>query len=158
MEKKTTKCGECYSEHPRVTPLLGARECLERHRQYICGTCGRIVCIDLGGERRARCFMPFKTREIALLYVKCAEIISGKACGIYKLTYKRGDERYRIFESGEILDAFLKKNREVTCENKKPVYKTGLYTPVREDQVRYLSPREVDIYLRERNQLGIREK
>ena len=40
------ECKECYSDKNRITPLLGARECLENHLQYVCGTCGRCICID----------------------------------------------------------------------------------------------------------------
>jgi hypothetical protein len=90
MENKI--CPECYSDNPRITPLNGAKKCLENHRQYICSTCGRIVCIDLGGERKARCFFPFKTKETAILYLKCAEIITNSCCGIYELIYKGGIE------------------------------------------------------------------
>ena len=39
-------CIECYSDNNRITPLLNPRECLENHTQYICGTCGRCVCIE----------------------------------------------------------------------------------------------------------------
>lgn len=39
-------CKECYSDKNRITPLLNARECLENHLQYVCGTCGRYICID----------------------------------------------------------------------------------------------------------------
>jgi hypothetical protein len=74
MNEVKMKCKECYSENSRITPLNGAEECLTKHRQYICSKCGRIVCIDLDGERKARCFFPFKTKDIALLYLKCAEI------------------------------------------------------------------------------------
>jgi len=40
------ECKECYSSKNRVTPLLEARKCLENHLQYVCGTCGRCICID----------------------------------------------------------------------------------------------------------------
>ncbi|MGC8770678.1 MAG: hypothetical protein ACP5Q5_05455 [Brevinematia bacterium] len=85
------RCKECYSELPRVTPLKGAEDCLKRHRQYVCSTCGRIICIDLAGEKRARCFMPFGALETAILYLKAAEILTQGLCGIYELIYKRGD-------------------------------------------------------------------
>ncbi len=39
-------CKECYSEENRITPLLNPQDCLENHEQYICGTCGRCICID----------------------------------------------------------------------------------------------------------------
>ena len=39
-------CEECYSNEKRITPLLNLLDCLEKHTQYICGTCGRSICID----------------------------------------------------------------------------------------------------------------
>ena len=44
-------CQECYSRENRVTPLLNPLECLENHRQYICGTCGRCICIEADPKR-----------------------------------------------------------------------------------------------------------
>ncbi len=150
------RCLECYSENPRITPLNGARECLEKHRQYICSKCGRIVCIDLGGERKARCFFPFKSEEIAMLYLKCAEIITNSCCGIYELIYKRGDKRYKIFESENELNTFIAKNKNIQCENKNPVYKNEKFVKVSSKQIRYLAKEEVEKYLSEREQLGIK--
>lgn len=39
-------CIECYSDNNRIIPLLHPRECLENHTQYICGACGRCICIE----------------------------------------------------------------------------------------------------------------
>lgn len=39
-------CEECYSEKNRITPLLNPLDCLKKHTQYICGTCGRCICIE----------------------------------------------------------------------------------------------------------------
>ncbi|MDR2886919.1 MAG: hypothetical protein LBV26_02785 [Bacteroidales bacterium] len=144
------KCKECYSENQRITPLNGARKCLENHRQYICATCGRTVCIDLGGERKARCFFPFSTKEMAVLYLKCAEIITGSGCGIYELIYTRGDRRYKIFASENELCRFLEKNRDIRCENRTPVYKTEEITKISPEQIRYLTKEEVEKYLSEK--------
>lgn len=130
--KSSNFCKECYSENPRITPLNGARECLENHKQYICSKCGRIVCIDLGGERKARCFFPFKTKEIALLYLKCAEIITNSRCGIYEL------------------NKFLEKHKDIKCENKTPVYINEKFAKISPEQVRYLTKDEVEKYLLER--------
>ncbi len=151
------KCKECYSENPRITPLNGARNCLENHRQYICSKCGRMTCIDLGGERKARCFFPFATKETAILYLKCAEIITKSCCGIYELIYKRGDKRYKIFETENELDQFLAKNKDIKCENKIPVYKSKKMIPVSSEQIRYLTKEEVDHYLSKRMKLKIKE-
>lgn len=132
--KSSNFCKECYSENPRITPLNGARECLENHKQYICSKCGRIVCIDLGGERKARCFFPFKTKEIALLYLKCAEIITNSRCGIYEL------------------NKFLEKHKDIKCENKTPVYINEKFAKISPEQVRYLTKDEVEKYLLERKE------
>ena len=48
---KKDMCRECYVNESRITPLLGARECLENHTQYICGTCGRCICIQRDEKR-----------------------------------------------------------------------------------------------------------
>jgi len=143
-------CKECYSDNPRITPLKDADDCLRRHRQYICASCGRIVCIDLSGEKRARCFMPFSSLEIAMLYLKPAEIIAQNLCGIYELIYKRGDTRFRIFRTNDELSAFLKRNRDIRCVNEQPVYISDKYLPVRKEQIRYLTEAEVTEYLQER--------
>ena len=143
------RCKECYSEFPRITPLKGAEDCLKRHRQYVCSTCGRIVCIDLAGEKRARCFMPFSSLETALLYLKPAEIINQGLCGIYELTYKRGDKRYRIFRNVEDLDKFLKSNPDVRCEQKEPIYISEKYIPINNSQIKYLTETEIKKYLDE---------
>ncbi|MCX8054987.1 MAG: hypothetical protein N3A67_04905 [Ignavibacteria bacterium] len=129
--------------------MKGAEDCLKRHRQYVCSTCGRIVCIDLAGERRARCFMPFGSLEIAMLYLKAAEILTQGLCGIYELTYKRGDKRYRIFRNIEELNKFLKTNPEVKCEKKEPVYISEKYVPVNDSQIKYLNESEIKTYLDE---------
>lgn len=39
-------CEEGYSDENRITPLLNPLDCLENHTQYICGTCGRCICIE----------------------------------------------------------------------------------------------------------------
>jgi hypothetical protein len=150
--KKT--CTECYSEHPRITPLNGAKECLENHKQYICSKCGRIVCIDLGGERKARCFFPFKTKEMAILYLKCAEIITNSCCSIYELTDKKGVKRYKIFVTETELNNYLKKNKDKKC-NKPAVYIGKEYKPVLEEQVRYLTKTEIKKSMSEREKMEV---
>ena len=154
--KYIMQCKECYSENPRITPLNGAWECLENHRQYVCSKCGRIVCIDSGGERKARCFFPFSTREMAILYLKCAEILTNSCCGVYELIYKRGDKRYKIFETETELEQFLKKNKEIRCENKTPVYRNRKFTKVLPEQIKHLTKDEIEKYLTERKELGIK--
>ena len=65
------ECKECYSDKNRITPLLGARECLENHLQYVCGTCGRCICIDKDKIRGLqRWNFPFKSLDIAKEFTK----------------------------------------------------------------------------------------
>ena len=44
-------CIECYIDENRITPLLNPIECLQNHTQYICGTCGRCICIEHDPKR-----------------------------------------------------------------------------------------------------------
>ena len=55
-----TPCPECYSDRPRITPLLNLRPCLERHKQYVCGTCGRCICIAKDPARAAALAVPLQ--------------------------------------------------------------------------------------------------
>ena len=67
-------CEECYATESRITPLLNPTDCLEHHTQYICGTCGRCICIDRDPKRSLqRWNFPFKSLEIAKLYVRTAD-------------------------------------------------------------------------------------
>lgn len=150
------KCEECYSDNPRITPLRGAEDCLRNHLQYVCSTCGRVICIGPQGAKKARCLMPFGSLEQAKLYLKAAEIMNESLCGIYELIYSRGDTRYRIFKSVDELKEQLKKNRNIRCENFTPVYVSEKYVPVPEDRIRRLTEKEVQKYLSERKMLGIK--
>ena len=152
----TMVCIECYSENPRITPVLGAEDCLKNHLQYICSTCGRVICIGPKGAKKARCLMPFGSIETAKLYLKAAETMLGGLCGIYELIYPNGAKRYRIFETQDKLKASLKKNGHIRCENFKPVYISDHYVPVADSQIRRLSEAEVQKYLEERQRLGIK--
>ena len=67
-------CVECYVDENRKTPLLNPLDCLENHTQYICGTCGRCICIEHDPHRGLqRCNFPFKSLEIAKLYLRTAD-------------------------------------------------------------------------------------
>ena len=149
------ECKECYSDNLRITPLRGAEECLRNHLQYICFTCGRVICIGPKGAKKARCLMPFGSLEQAQLYLKAAETMLEDICGIYELIYKRGENRYRVFKDVEELKKFLKSSTIVRCEKYEPVYISKKYTPVSNNQIRHLNAKEVQKYLEERKKLGI---
>ena len=77
-------CMECYVDESRITPLLNPLDCLENHTQYICGTCGRCICIEHDPNRGLqRWNFPFKSLEIAKLYLRTADYSMKKPCGIY---------------------------------------------------------------------------
>ena len=80
------ECEECYSINNRSTPILNPRDCLENHLQYICGTCGRCICVnrtEKSGLQRWN--FPFKTLETAKLYLRSADICAETNCGIYEI-------------------------------------------------------------------------
>lgn len=144
-------CKECYVDKNRITPLLNPIECLKNHVQYICGTCGRCICIDHDPVRDLqRWNFPFKSLEIAKLYLRTADYTMKKSCGIYEIKSENGRFSYKIFEDGESLKTYLKRNEEKTCETMKPVFIVDEYREYKNTQVRKLTPDEVDRYMSER--------
>ena len=144
-------CKECYVDQNRVTPLLNPVECLENHTQYICGTCGRCICIEYDPNRGLqRWNFPFKSLEIAKLYLRTADYTEKKACGIYELKSENGRISYKIFASNEDLKLYLKKNKGKTCEKMASVFSVEEYQEFPNTQVRKLTAEEVEIYMKER--------
>ena len=144
-------CKECYVDQTRVTPLLNPVECLENHTQYICGTCGRCICIEYDPNRGLqRWNFPFKSLEIAKLYLRTADYTEKKPCGIYELKSENGRISYKIFASNEDLKLYLKKNKGKTCEKMASVFSVEEYQEFPNTQVRKLTAEEVEIYMKER--------
>lgn len=144
-------CKECYVDQNRITPLLNPIECLKNHVQYICGTCGRCICIDHDPVRDLqRWNFPFKSLEIAKLYLRTADYTMKKSCGIYEIKSENGRFSYKIFEDEESLKTYLKRNRGKTCKTMKPVFIVEEYQEYENTQVRKLTPDEVDRYISER--------
>lgn len=105
-------CEECYSDKNRITPLLNPLDCLKNHTQYVCGTCGRCICIEHDSKRGVqRWNFPFKSLEIAKLYLRTADYTMKKACGIYEIQSESGRISYKIFADSEELQLYLKKNK-----------------------------------------------
>ncbi|MBE6023907.1 MAG: hypothetical protein E7231_11880 [Cellulosilyticum sp.] len=146
-------CEECYSDEARVTPLLEPEKCLRNHTQYICSTCGRCICIESDKKRGIRRWnFPFKSAEVAKLYLRAAEVSVETCCGIYEIKNERGRKAYKIFESVEALNIYLAKNKDKKCETMQPIYESEQYRQVKSAQVRKLTDLEVRNYLKE--QLG----
>ncbi|WBB38678.1 hypothetical protein NM217_00815 [Parvimonas micra] len=144
-------CKECYVNQSRMTPLLNPIDCLENHTQYICGTCGRCICIEHDKKRGLqRWNFPFKSLEIAKLYLRTADYTTKKPCGIYEILSENGRLSYKIFEDGESLKTYLKRNKGKTCESLKPVFIVEEYQEYENTEVRKLTPEEVERYMSER--------
>lgn len=144
-------CKECYVDQNRVTPLLNPVECLENHTQYICGTCGRCICIEYDPNRGLqRWNFPFKSLEIAKLYLRTADYSEKKPCDIYELKSENGRISYKIFASNEDLKLYLKKNKGKTCEKMVSVFSVEKYQEFPNTQVRKLTAEEVETYMKER--------
>lgn len=144
-------CKECYVNQNRVTPLLNPLECLENHTQYICGTCGRCICIEYDPNRGLqRWNFPFKSLEIAKLYLRTADYTEKKPCGIYELKSENGRISYKIFASNEDLKIYLKKNKGKTCEKMASIFSVEEYQEFSNTQVKKMTSEEVETYMKER--------
>lgn len=144
-------CKECYVDQNRITPLLNPLDCLTNHTQYICGTCGRCICIEHDSSRGLqRWNFPFKSLEIAKLYLRTADYTEKKSCGIYELKSEKGRFSYKIFVSNKDLKLYLKKNKGKTCEKMASVFSVEEYQEFPNTQVRKLTAEEVETYMKER--------
>ena len=144
-------CIECYVNENRITPLLNPLECLKNHTQYICGTCGRCICIEHDSKRKLqRWNFPFKSLEIAKLYLRTADYTVKKCCGIYEIENSNGRKSYKIFADNEELKLFLKKNKDKICKQMVPIFSALEYKEYSKTEVRKLTSEEVEKYMKER--------
>ena len=144
-------CIECYSDNNRITPLLNPLDCLKNHTQYICGTCGRCICIENDPKHGLqRWNFPFKSLEIAKLYLRTADYTMKKSCGIYKIKSEKGRASYKIFPDVKDLELYLKNNKEKVCETIKPAFMIEEYKEYEATEVRKLNSDEIEKYMSER--------
>jgi hypothetical protein len=143
-------CPECYSSEPRVTPILDPENCLMNHEQYICSTCGRCICAEADSQNKYRIKYPFKSLEIAKLYLRAAEAIYQGPCEIYEVEYSNGRTLYKIFQNRDDMIAYLKRNPMQSSSNDGPLYRTPSYRPHEKIQVRKLNTSEIAKYLEEK--------
>ena len=144
-------CMECYIDENRITPLLNPLDCLANHSQYICGTCGRCICIEHDPKRGLqRWNFPFKSLEIAKLYLRTADYSMKKPCGIYEMKSENGRLSYKIFADSEALQLYLKKNNGKTYETMKPIFIVEEYKEYANTQIRKLTSDEIQKYMSER--------
>ncbi len=142
-------CNECYSNQSRITPILEPEKCLRNHTQYICSTCGRCTCIEMDEKRGLRRWnFPFKTADIAKLYLRVAEVSTGKRCGIYEIISDKGRKSYKIFEDRETAEKYFTKNKGKQY-SMQIIYQTEQYREYKESQIRKLNDSEIEKYLKE---------
>lgn len=144
-------CKECYLEDNRITPFLKPLDCLQNHTQYICGTCGRCICIEHDPQRGLqRWNFPFKSLDIAKLYLRTADYTMKQSCGIYEIKSNQGRSSYKIFAGYDELMKFLSRNKDKSCESKQPVFIVKKYQEFANAQVRKLCDDEIEQYMSER--------
>ena len=144
------ECIECYGNNNRETPLLKPKDCLDNHEQYICGTCGRCICIAKDEKRGVqRWNFPFKTLEIAKLYLRTADVTTKKACGIYEITSSKNRVSYKIFVDDKALEVYLHNNKDKSCLDGKVQYKKDEYKEFQNTVIKVLDEKEAELYLLE---------
>ncbi len=144
-------CIEGYANEDRITPLLNPLDCLENHTQYICGTCGRCICIQHDPNRGLqRWNFPFKSLEIAKLYLRTADYSTKRPCGIYEIKSENDRYLYKIFVNSKDLELYLKKNKGKTCKNMKSTFIVEEYREYTNTQIRKLTFDEIQKYMSER--------
>ena len=144
-------CIECYSDNNRITPLLNPLDCLKNHTQYICGTCGRCICIENDPKRGLqRWNFPFKSLDIAKLYLRTADYTMKKSCDIYEIKNEKGRASYKIFPDVKDLELYLKNNKGKVCETMKAAFMVEEYKEYEETKVRKLKFDEIEKYMSER--------
>jgi len=144
------RCPECYSADPRITPLRGPEHCLRNHTQYVCAACGRCIGADVGKGGKARWRFPFKDADIARLYIRAAEAITGGPCAIYEFEASNGRQFARIFASDQDWDTYCHRNPDKHLKSKESVFVTSSYRPLQKDQRRRLTDQEVSRYMEEK--------
>ena len=144
------KCPECYSHDPRATPLRGPEHCLSNHTQYVCAICGRCICADVGKGGKARWRFPFKSADVARLYIRAAEAITGGVCAIYEFESSNGRRFAKIFASDDDRDTYCQRNPDKHLASEKPVFVTPDYQSPQVDQRRRLTDQKVAQYLEEK--------
>ena len=146
-----TGCKECYADNNRATPLHNPEDCLRHHRQYVCNSCGRCICADIDAKGRFRAKFPFKSLDVAILYLRAAEVVWQKPCEIYEIENDKGRKNTRYSPSELELNHYLHNNKHKRCTSTQPLFVSPKYTASTSQQLRMLTKGEIEKYLKERN-------
>lgn len=144
-------CNECYVDNNRITPIVNPHDCLKNHEQYVCGSCGRCICIARAPKTGLqRWHFPFKTLEIAKCYLRTADFTMKKSCFIYEIEDVKGRMSYKIFSDRETLQLFLKKNSK-SCRNVLHPFFMKEYREFPDTKIKKLTSFEIDKYMSNKN-------
>ena len=141
---------EIYADSNRATPLLNPADFLRQHRPYVCNSCGRCICADVDAKGRFRAKFPFKSLDIAILYLRAAEVVWQKSCQIYEIMNDKRRKEYKIFPSELELNDYLHNNKHKRCTSAQPLFVSPRYTACTSLQLRMLTKGEIEKYLKER--------
>lgn len=109
------------------------------------------VCIEHDPKRwLQRWNFPFKSLEIAKLYLRTADYTTKRECGIYEIRNSKGRTSYKIFINVEDLKVFLNKNKDKSCESMTPVFCMSEYKEYQNTKVQKLTFQEIEKYMTER--------
>lgn len=92
---------------------------------------------------------PFKSLDIAKLYLRTADYTNKKCCGIYEIENSKGRKSYKIFASDTELNDYLSKNKDKICNGNKALFTMNEYKEFNNTQIKHLSQDEVEKYLSE---------
>lgn len=130
--------------------MLQKEKCLRNHTQYICGSCGRCICIEKDEHRGLqRWNFPFQSLAIAKCYLRVADVMNKNTCGIYEIESDSGRISYKIFVDDEELVSFLKKHKNKRCRLMKAIYQEKEYREYPNTQIRKLTSNEIEEYLKQ---------
>lgn len=118
--------------------------------QYVCGTCGRCICIGKTEKGLQRWNFPFQSSEIAKLYLRTADYTMKKCCGIYEIKSVKGRAFYKIFADENDLQSYLKANKDKTCPAGAPAFSQSEYREFPNTKAKKLTAAEVKTYLNEK--------
>jgi len=119
--------------------------------QYVCGTCGRCICIGKTERGLQRWNFPFQSSEIAKLYLRTADYTMKKCCGIYEIKSVKGRTFYKIFADENDLQSYLKANKDKTCPAGAPAFSQSEYREFPNTKAKKLTAAEVYTYMKERS-------
>ena len=131
--------------------------------QHLCLT-PKIVCViianmcatavadvsDVDAKGRFRAKFPFKSLDVAVLYLRAAEVVWQKSCQIYEIMNDKGRKEYKIFSSELELNHYLHNNKHKRCTSAQPLFVSPRYTACTSQQLRMLTKGEIEKYLKER--------